>query len=759
MFALVYQARAKRIGHSMAQEQSNQRPPTPPATVPRSLSARLSLWLLRQQVLMTYRYNDLAALCFRGINSLKLRGFLPTVRIAIKRAFPVPRQHYPLRLYRDAVEPGTVRFPHLASATASIVIPVYGQLGLTLRCLHSLACSGDTTVFEVIVVDDASPDDSGAVLAQIDGLVYQRNASNLGFIGSCNAGAAMARGRFVVFLNNDTLVQPGWLDALLSTFDAFPDTGLVGSKLVFPDGRLQEAGGIVYRSGNAANYGRNADPTEPRFNFVRETDYCSGASIAIPTAVFHRLGGFDSHYAPAYFEDTDLGMRVRESGLKVRYQPASVVVHLEGASSGTDTRTGVKAYQVLNQKKFRERWASCLAKHAADPDRSDVDDAAAIQAATHRSTRRVLVIDSYTPTPDRDSGSVRMVGLLSLLVEEGCSVVFMGQNLSHDGPYTEALQQLGIEVWWQPWARYLPHWLAPHGKKFDAIIVSRHYVLMPLLPMLRELAPQAQIVFDTVDLHFLREQREAEQSDNHSAHSTAQRTKGLELGLIRKSDLTWVVSEVERELLRPLAPQARVEIVSNIHSISDDTPGFDSRSDLVFVGSFRHPPNVDAARWLALEIFPRVRAAMPAVRLLLVGADADASVLQLDAIEGVQVCGHVPDLDALLDVSRISLAPLRYGAGIKGKVNHSLSRGLPMVATRCAAEGMFLVDQQDILIADSAADFAQAIVRLYGDRELWQRLRAGGLENTRRHFSREAARSSLRTWLDALPAKPAPAGA
>ncbi len=711
-------------------------------------------WLLRQRLSIKYRYGELAALSHRGLNSLKLRGFMPTLRMVAKRLFPARRQPFPLLLYQDGAQASDIRFQVAASPRVSIVVPVHGQLALTLRCLKSLALCGDATRFEVIVVDDASPDDSGDVLPGIEGLHYRRNPENLGFIGTCNAGAALARGEYVVFLNNDTLVQPGWLDALLSTFDRFPDTGLAGSKLVFPDGRLQEAGGIVYRSGRAANFGRNGDPTDPRYSFVREADYCSGAAIMLPTTLFASLGGFDPHYAPAYYEDTDLAMRVRERGLRVRFQPASVVVHLEGATSGTDTRTGVKAYQLVNEVKFRERWVTRLPAQPPDPEPGDTDDTAAVLASVHRSRRRVLVIDSYTPTPDRDSGSLRMVEMLALLVEEGCSVVFFCQNITHDGKYTEALQQLGVEVWWQPWISYLPTWLGVHGGRFDAVIVSRHYVLKPVLPMLRELAPQAQVVFDTVDLHFLREQRKAAQSDDPAAHTTAARTLASELGLIRGSDLTWVVSSVERDLLADIAPEYQVGIVSNIHRCSEHTPGFDSRRDLVFVGSFRHPPNVDSALWLAHEIFPLIRAHLPDVGLRLVGADASESITRLASIPGIEVCGHVPDLDALLDQARISLAPLRYGAGIKGKINQSLSRGLPVVATRCAVEGMFLVHGQDVLEADEAKDFADAVVRLYGDEALWNSLREGGLANTQTYFSREAARRALREWIDRLPPHP-----
>jgi glycosyltransferase involved in cell wall biosynthesis len=570
------------------------------------------------------------------------------------------------------------------------------------------------------------------VLPGIDGLRYQRNEENRGFIDSCNAGAALARAEYLVFLNNDTVVQPGWLDALLQTFSQHPDTGLAGSKLVYPDGRLQEAGGIVFTDGSAANHGRNHDPGDPRYNFVREVDYCSGAALAIRQSLFGELGGFDEYYRPAYFEDTDLAMRVRQRGFKVRYQPASVVVHFEGASSGTDTRRGVKAYQISNQKKFAARWISVLGN------------------SQPVAKKRILVIDAHTPRPDRDSGSARMVELMGLLLEEDCTVDFFSQSLAHDGHYTDALQQLGVQVWWTPWIGKIPVWLAEHGRRFDAIIVSRHYVLSPLLPLLRKWAPQAQIVFDSVDLHFLRESRQAAQAGDKSATLAAERTRATELGLLRAVDKTWVVSAFERELLAQIEPSASLDVVSNIHSISANSPGFANRADLVFVGGYLHLPNLDAARWLLAEIFPIVRQALPSIRLHLVGADAPASLLEMAQSPGVEIHGHVPDLESLLDRTRIALAPLRYGAGVKGKINQSLARGLPIVATHCAVEGMHLVDGQDALCADTAQEFADAIIGLYGDEPLWQRLRVAGIENTRRHFSRDAARAVIRPWLDGL---------
>ena len=678
-----------------------------------------------------------SGLARRGVASLRTRGWRHTLERArlqfAPRAGPASR---PLLQADDRpFEPFAV--PRADAPVASIVIPVHGQWPRTLACLRAIAAHPPACPVEVVVVDDASPDDTASLLARIEGLVTVLREANGGFIAACNDGAAKARGDYLVFLNNDTVPQPGWLDALLDTFRTHPDTGLAGAQLLYPDGRLQEAGGLVFRDGSAWNYGRFESPDDPRFAYLRATDYVSAAAAAIPRALFAQVGGFDARYAPAYYEDTDLAFAVRAAGRVVRYQPASRVLHDEGSTAGSDPGSGVKAWQARNREVFAAHRARALAALPEPGIRPS-------PATLHRHQRQVLVIDGSSPRPDHDSASLRLVNLMRLLQAEGAHVVFLPADLAHAGRHTTALQALGIEAWYAPFARSLPRWLRAHGPRFDVVMVSRHYVLRELLPLLRRTAPRARIVFDSVDLHFLRERRTAELAGDGVLARAAEATRTRELEMVRGSDATVVVSPEEAALLAREAPGAWVEVLSNVHEVAGPGRPFELREDVVFVGGFRHPPNVDAVRWFCAEAWPRIRARLPQARFHCIGAEPPDDIARLDGRDGIRVHGHVPDLVPYMDGCRVAVAPLRAGAGVKGKINLSMAHGQPVVATPLAAEGMHLRDGHDVLLADRAEAFADAVVRLYRDRALWQALSSNGLDSVGRHFSADAARPALR---------------
>ncbi|MEP7156142.1 MAG: glycosyltransferase [Betaproteobacteria bacterium] len=626
-----------------------------------------------------------------------------------------------------------------ATPVFSLVIPVYGQHLLTFTCLKSIAetCAG--LAIEVLVIDDCSPEPAAEALRKVSGINVIRNARNLGFLASCNHGASKARGEYVVILNNDLILTGDWLKKLVSVYDNFPDTGMVGAKLIYPDGTLQEAGGVVWRDGSAWNVGRGDDPGKPEYNFVREVDYCSGACLLIKRDFWNTLGGFDVAYMPAYYEDADLAFRVREAGKRVFYQPLAVVVHFEGQSSGTDLTKGIKKHQVINQKTFAQRWEVVLAGHRAN-------GVEPVLEQNRYTGKRILVVDACMLTPDQDAGSMRMFEMLALMRGLGYRVTFIAANLEYRQPYVAGIQAIGVEVLHHPYVTSVTQYLEQHGGEYPVIMLSRETVASEVMETTKRFAPNARVIFDTVDLHFLRIERQAEVTNDNEMRIAARKTRDSELGLIETADTTLVVSTMERDLLRELAPRADVQIIATIH---EPTPGpmpFSERSGIVFIGGFRHPPNLDAVTWYVEHVLPILREKHPGMVTTVIGSNAPAW-LQHYAAEDFIVAGFIEDVSPYYQSARLSIAPLRFGAGVKGKVNIAMQYGVPVVATSISVEGMNLTDEENVLVADDAEAFADAVIRLHTDEALWNHLRAGGLANIETWFSRKTARRALESLL------------
>jgi len=634
--------------------------------------------------------------------------------------------------------PAIPPFPTVLEPEVSIILPVHNNWVLTAACLRSLTDDVSAVPYELIVVDDASTDATRQLLSGVAGITVVHLTKNVGFIGAVNAGLSVANGSLIVLLNNDAEVRPGWLEALERTVELEDNVGVVGAKLVYPDGRLQEAGGIIWSDGSGWNYGRGADPGDPAFNFLRDVDYCSGACLLVRKEILDAVGGLDRRFAPAYYEDSDLAFAARKLGYRVVYQPEAVVCHIEGASNGTEEGSGIKRYQQVNRAAFRLKWQAELAAHW------DSEQCLARLASRHAPAGRVLVVDDHVPTPNRDSGSTRMCELLLLLCDLGFAVTFV----PHDGvgrePYTTTLQQAGIEVLHgQLDGRKLIRELAPG---LDVAILSRPDPAWRWRPLLQELAPATKIIYDTVDLHFLREGRRAESDNDPSALVAAAQYYDKELSLARMADATLVVSEEERQVLLHELPGLQVHVLGNIHRPEHLGRPFEAREGVLFVGSFPHPPNRDAAHWLVEDILPLVHLQHPRIPTYIVGSYPTDDIRAL-ASDTVQVLGWVPDLRDLYERARLSVAPLRYGAGVKGKVGQSLAFGLPVVTTRLGAEGMGLEHGRDVLVADGKEAFAAEILRAYQDAALWTRLATNGRQTIAQRSSPSVIRSLLATIL------------
>lgn len=632
--------------------------------------------------------------------------------------------------------------PKYEQPLVSVILPVYGKCNYTLRCLYSIQCNLPDVPFEVIVIDDCSPDNSFESLSKIQGIRLVRNETNQGFLRSCNFGAKQARGQYLHFLNNDTEVAPGWMDALVHTFDQFPDTGLVGSKLVYPDGVLQEAGGIIWKDGSAWNFGRYQDQLDPLYCYARETDYCSGASIMVPASLFHELGGFDEIYAPAYCEDSDLALRIRSRGKRVIFQPQSVVVHYEGVSNGTDLNSGIKAYQIENMRKQYERWKGFLENYQ--------DNGVDVDAAKDRAaTRRVLVIEHCTPTPDRDAGSMIAFNLMLLMREMGFQVTFIPEdNYLYVLGYTDDLQAVGIEVLYHPYCSSVRDHLKKFGDRYDLAILFRPGVMEKHLDDVRLYCLKAKVLYHTVDLHYLRMQREAEVAGIDSIKATTA-MKQVEHHSIRQADASIVVSSTEQQLLNAELPGETVCVLPLIMRVPGTKVAFDQRKDIMFVGGYRHAPNVDAVLYFIRDVLPLIHHRLPEVRFFVVGSDIPQHIEAL-ANDKIIITGYVDDLQSMQDRVRVNIAPLRFGAGIKGKIGAAMAAGLPSVATKIAVEGMGLENGENVLVATDAQDLADLICQIYVDEDLWNRLSTQGIGFAEHAWGAQSAWDKLRNILDSL---------
>jgi glycosyltransferase involved in cell wall biosynthesis len=539
-------------------------------------------------------------------------------------------------------------------------------------------------------------------------------------------------------LNNDTLILDHWLDELLAPFDRFNGVGLVGSKLLMADGSLQEAGGIIWQDASGWNFGRGQDPTLPQFNYVKDVDYVSGAAIAIPKTLWDEVGGFDERYVPAYFDDSDLAFTLREKGWRTLYAPASQVIHHEGVSHGTDLTAGIKAYQAINLDKFIEKWEPILTT-----DQYPNGESVFLARDRSRHRRHILVVDHYIPQPDRDAGSRTIFSYVRMFVDGGMQVTFWPDNLHRDREYIKPLQDIGVEVLYGPhFVGQFSEWIRQNGAYLDYVFLSRAHISKDYIDDIVA-STMAKILYYGHDLPYERLASEYKLTGRAQLQQEIEYWREWETAIWRKSDVIYYPAQDEVEAVQQVVPDKIVRAfsiyvypdseIANARSRFGDERG--DKPTVMFVGGFRHRPNVDAAVWFVRDILPLVRARVPQISTILAGSFPPPAVTGL-ANQHVLVTGYIPDtvLEWFYRSATVAILPLRFGGGIKGKLIEALRFGLPVVTTTAGAQG--LPHPEDyVSIGDTPQLFAERIVELIENPGLAQARALRGLDYIQQEFA------------------------
>lgn len=634
-----------------------------------------------------------------------------------------------------------IEFPKVEKPDVSVVIPAHNKINVTYFALCALVVAQNNCSFEIILIDDGSTDESKNLSEIVSGIKIIRNEDPQRFIRACNSGVQQAKGRYVAILNNDTEVTAGWLDELLHTFETFDQVGLVGAKLLYPDGRLQDGGGLVWKSGTPWNYGHGDNPWKPEYCYTRQVDYLSGAALLTSRKIWDEVGGLSSYLEPMYFEDTDLAFKVRQAGYKTYYVPSSIVYHFEGATSGTDITSGVKKYQAVNFPKFKRKWSKAFQYFGKEGERPDLEKDRGIVG-------RVLFIDYTTPREDRDAGSFAARREIELVQSLGYKVTFLPENLAHLGAYTDDLQKTGVEVIVAPFYLSILDYLQEHAADFDVVYITRYHVAQNTIAHIRTHAPHAKIILNNADLHFLRELR-AGLSENNPARLDSMRSlREQELDMMKRADLVLSYNEVEHAVIMSHTDgQARVMECPWVVKIPPEGPALKSRSGLSFLGSFNHTPNGEGLKWFCAEVMPLLANTEFDLSIYGSGMKDDIKALASDMVKPV---GFVEDISEAYHRHRVFVAPLLSGAGIKGKVVSALAHGIPTVLTPVAAEGIGLRNGLDCVIVEKPKDWEKAIRQLMTDTALWNRMSKAARSYAAERFSFEQGRAKMKAAFEAV---------
>jgi glycosyltransferase involved in cell wall biosynthesis len=552
-----------------------------------------------------------------------------------------------------------------------------------------------------------------------------------------NRAAFAGKGRFVAFLTGRSEPASRWLDEMMRPFELFDRVGVVSAHLLDGNGRLREAGARLLDDGQLEPIVGNGNPNTPEFCHTRQVEAVSRSGLLIARSVWDQVGGFSEAFAADSQVDADFCLKIRAAGLSICIAPLSSVA----VRSTPPIWAAPKPLPSGNDTWFKRKWAGSLGEPR-------VRTGNCVGRAELGGFSRVLFIDQQMPRIDIDAGSYAAIQEIRLFQALNFRVSFLPLNLLHLGAYAESLQRMGVETLHAPFCASVEQALAARAGLFDVVYITRYNVAQVVIPLVRRYQPDARIIFNVADLHFLRELRAgiAEKRDDQVRRSRF--IRDAEFEVIRQADLTLSYNDTEQAIiLNHELGDANVARVPWIVEPTRHVPTFEDRRDIAFLGSFGHRPNVEAVKFFAAEILPALRRRMPGIRLNVFGSQTNAEIAGLEQ-DGLVIHGHIEDLREVFDRSRLFIAPLRSGAGIKGKVLAAMAAGIPTILSSTAAEGIGAKPRTDFLLAKSPAQWVEAIAEAYSDKTLWTSLSDSASDLVREFYSFASALNAMREALE-----------
>ena len=593
----------------------------------------------------------------------------------------------------------------------SIILVTYNHVALTYQCLLSLYQLADRP-FELIIIDNASTDQTRDLLTHLKGVKMIFNASNLHFLRAVNQARHLACGKYILLLNNDTIVQSNTLTELRNTFDRYPNAGAVGGCIILMNGKLQEAGSFLFPDGSACGYGRGDDPFKSEYQFERPVDYCSGCLLMIRKSLFDQFNGFDERYIPAYYEETDLCARLWENGYQVIYQPRATIKHVEG---GSTSKADSHRYMLNNREVFTRLHPDFL--------RSCSTSALEGRMRSNPRQKRVLWIDARIPSQNLGAGFPRAVSMIRAIVELGYFMTVFSV-LPHVIDWNTVYIDLPrcVEIIAQT---SLQKFLSERCDYYRYIIVSRDITMQAFQ---REAVninlSQSRIIYDAEAIVALRNDLQKKVTSNAPSALSLE----AEVALAKNASDIITVSPQEALIFK----QHGYSNTTVIGHYLDPTPtpnSFQSRNGFLFIGDLLHStPNIDSIHWFLQTVWPSLISNIPNVHLTLIGM-CSSQIKTLNSPD-IHVLGQLSTSQVVDQINqhRVFIAPTRFASGIPHKVHFASAHGIPVVATDLLVKQLQWTPQEDILVATETSDFIQQCLTLYNDEQVWNRLRNSALQ-------------------------------